>query len=248
VSEGVFLKQELYDSSLKLEIIIILLVNIFFYFLFAKIDFLEFLYVFSIEHEEYELDEIIPLFMTLALSLLVFSYRRLREIKKFTSNLYFMANHDQMTQIYNRRYMTDVLKVEQDRVNRSGSVFSLILLDIDDFKKVNDNYGHQAGDRVLIEFSRMLKKSIRNVDVLCRWGGEEFLILYRDTDQAGAEAIATKISEMIRLFKWDHVEPVGASMGVVSSKKEQSTDQLFLRVDNALYEAKSNGKNQYIVG
>lgn len=236
------------NSTVKHEIIFLLFINTVFFFIFTQIDFLEILYNYSIKHEEYELDEIIPLFITISISLIVFSFRRLYESKRLSSQLYYMANHDDMTKVFNRRYMNDILETECERVKRTGAVFSLILLDIDDFKKVNDNYGHQTGDKVLIRFSQMLQKTTRKLDVLSRWGGEEFLILCRDTDQKGAKILAQKIRDNIQSFKCDSVDGVTASIGVVSTDKEQNTDVLFNRVDNALYEAKSQGKNRYVIG
>lgn len=242
------MKKMLRNLTLKHEIILLLIINVIFYFIFTKIDLLETLYIYSLEHESFELDEFIPLFITISISLLIFSIRRLEESKKLSSKLYYMANYDAMTKIHNRRYMTNALNTEYERAKRTGSVFSLILLDIDDFKHINDNFGHQTGDKVLVRFSEMLQLSTRKLDVLCRWGGEEFLILCRDTDQNGAEVLAQKLLEMMRTFQCDLVDSVTASMGVVSVGKEISIDSLFHRVDEAMYEAKTKGKNQYIVG
>jgi diguanylate cyclase (GGDEF)-like protein len=242
------MNKRLNNTTVKYEVTFILLINIIFFFIFSQIDLLEILYDYSKEHESYELDEIIPLFITISVSLLVFSLRRLYEVKRLSSKLYTMANYDDMTKVHNRRYMNDILETECERVKRSGTVFSLILLDIDDFKKVNDDYGHQTGDKVLIRFAQMLQDSTRKLDVLCRWGGEEFMILCRDTDQEGAQIIAQKLMDKMQSFKCDLVEGVTASLGVVSTDKDLSTDALFNRVDNALYEAKSQGKNQYVIG
>lgn len=243
-----YMKKMFSNSAVKHEIILLFFINIIFFFIFTQIDFLETLYNYSIEHEEYELDEIIPLFITISISLIVFSFRRLYESKRLSTQLYYMANYDDMTKIYNRRYMNDILEAECERVKRTGAVFSLILLDIDDFKKVNDSYGHQTGDKVLIRFSQMLQDTTRKLDVLSRWGGEEFLILCRDTDKEGAKILAQKLMDKMQSFKCDLVDGVTASMGVVSTDKEQNTDVLFNRVDNALYEAKSQGKNRYVIG
>jgi diguanylate cyclase (GGDEF)-like protein len=242
------MKTILKNVTLKYEIILLLIINTIFYFIFSELDLLEILYVYSLEHESLELDEFIPLFITISISLLIFSIRRLQESKNLSSKLFYMANYDAMTKIHNRRYMNDILEIECERANRSGSVFSLLLLDIDDFKHINDNFGHQTGDKVLVRFSEMLELSTRKLDVLCRWGGEEFLILCRDTDQVGAEVVAQKILELMRTFKCDLVDSVTASIGVVSTGKEVSLDSLFHRADTAMYEAKTKGKNQYIVG
>jgi len=236
------------NISFKYEVLFLIVLNLIFLLIFAKIDLLELLYTYSQAHESYELDEIIPLFITISISLMIFSYRRLNESKELSSKLYYMANHDDLTDIFNRRYINDALMIEFDRSQRTRSVFSLILLDIDDFKKINDNFGHQTGDKVLIKFSQMLQKSIRKIDGLGRWGGEEFLILCRDTDHEGAEVLAQKLIEWMHLFECDLVNSVTASMGVVTIKNESDIEALFKRVDSALYDAKAQGKNQYIVG
>ncbi len=242
------MKELLKKLTIKHEILFLIVINILFFLIFSKIDLLEILYNYSIEHEEFELDEIIPLFITISISLLVFSFRRLNESKRLSSKLVYMVNHDGMTKIYNRRYMNEALEIEFQRAKRTQSVFSLILLDIDDFKNINDTYGHQTGDKVLIRFSQMLLESTRKLDVLSRWGGEEFLILCRDTNEEGAQIVAQKLLKMMRIFKCDLVDSVTASIGVVSIDKEIDTDALFQRVDQAMYEAKTQGKDRYIIG
>ena len=124
---------------------------------------------------------------------------------------------------------------------------SLIILDIDYFKIVNDSYGHTAGDKVLKLISKNLKENIRDIDTLARWGGEEFIILLPETNSEGAWHISEKIRMVIsslNIITNDHIKiSVSASFGTSSMKKNDSTSTLISRADEALYKSKENGRN-----
>ncbi len=233
-------------TSLRLEIIIIILINATFLWLFSIYDVLEILYEFSASHEELEIDEIIPLFMTISVSLLVFSHRRYREAVVLSNKLESTSNIDSLTGLYNRRYVTGALSDEINRTKRSSSSFSILLIDIDNFKKINDEYGHNVGDDVLVEFGQIVQENIRSVDVASRWGGEEFLLLCRDTDLQGACQVAEKLLNAIRAYEFHAISRLTASIGVATIEDDDAYSSLVARADALLYQVKKSGKNAFL--
>ena len=153
---------------------------------------------------------------------------------------------DELTQIYNRRKLDSGLENEILRSRRTGTKFSLIMLDIDFFKDVNDTYGHQTGDLVLIEFANILKNNIRKIDILGRWGGEEFLIICPYTDEFGVKTKAENLRKLIEDYKFVKVNNKTASIGITTYKPIDSTQSLLHRVDTAMYEAKNRGRNKVV--
>jgi diguanylate cyclase len=157
---------------------------------------------------------------------------------------------DPMTCLSNRRDIMQKIEREFSRAERHLRAFSVILADLDNFKQVNDIYGYNAGDDVLVEVARVLMSCIRKEDVCARWGGEEFLILLTETDIAGAEAVARKIHESITMTEFKAQKPgirVTMSLGVSEYKTGQSTYECVTRADQALQQAKQGGKNRYFV-
>lgn len=120
---------------------------------------------------------------------------------------------------------------------------SLIILDIDGFKSINDNYGHNIGDRVIVDVSNMLLKVLRGIDIICRWGGEEFVILLPSVDLNNASHIAEKLRVGIEELHVEPLEMVTASFGVTEVKENDNIKTTVERADKALYLAKSSGKN-----
>jgi len=121
----------------------------------------------------------------------------------------------------------------------------LVLIDIDHFKTVNDTYGHQAGDRVLAGLAELVRQHVRGQDLLGRWGGEEFLLVCRDTGQTQALAIAEKLRALVAGHDF-HGLRITASFGVAAMDTERPLDQLFAAADAALYRAKSEGRNRVV--
>jgi len=154
---------------------------------------------------------------------------------------------DKLTEIFNRSKLDEALHEEFERFNRYENEFSLILFDIDHFKSVNDNYGHLTGDYVLKTLAGIVKEHIRNIDILGRWGGEEFLIISPNTDISGAETLAEHIRETIEEYSFDEVNKITCSFGVASIKNAEDTDDLLKKVDTVLYESKENGRNRVTV-
>lgn len=152
---------------------------------------------------------------------------------------------DSLTKIYNRRYFDAKLKEEIESATRYNFTFSLIMFDIDHFKKINDEYGHDAGDKVLIEYSKLTSKTIREGDIFCHIGGEEFMIILPYTDGEKARKIAEKLRSKIENYK--KIVPVTMSFGVSEFIEGETRDHIYKRVDDALYEAKENGRNQVVL-
>ena len=158
-----------------------------------------------------------------------------------------VATRDSLTRLLNRRAFLPMMQHERERAQRSGKPFSVILTDLDKFKRVNDTWGHDAGDQVLRETANRLAKGLRQQDVLCRWGGEEFLVLLPETDAGGAVEVAEKCrrimaEEPIVMDDISHHQTV--SLGIATFNSGESVDDLVIRADKALYRAKENGRNR----
>jgi diguanylate cyclase (GGDEF)-like protein len=157
------------------------------------------------------------------------------------------ASTDGLTELANRRQFEEALANEISRAERFGGMLALIVADLDDFKQVNDRYGHQAGDDVLRAFADVLRETVRDIDLAARYGGEEFAVLLPQTDLAGAERVAERLRERmeIRLVEPSSESPfsVTASFGVASFPEAGTPAALFASADEALYRAKSVGKN-----
>ena len=163
------------------------------------------------------------------------------EIKK-------QATTDALTDLYNRRYFENALKNEAERSLRSNLPFSLISLDLDYLKKINDKYGHNIGDAAIKTISRVLKTNARTVDIPARFGGEEFSILLPGIDSIGAEAAAERIRAHIAEAQIEQVGHITASIGVATFLEHtKNIDDLVELADQAMYKAKINGRNQVIM-
>ena len=159
---------------------------------------------------------------------------------------------DPLTGLHNRRYMTSQLDALVARAVRDGRPVSALLLDIDHFKKINDSFGHDAGDEVLREFAVRLASNVRAVDLPCRFGGEEFVVVMPETALGDAERIAERIRMHVsgapfRVSGGKEVLSVTISIGVAATFGAADTpDHLLKRADEALYEAKASGRNRVI--
>jgi diguanylate cyclase (GGDEF)-like protein len=160
----------------------------------------------------------------------------------------WQAITDELTGLVNRRRFLDALRSEIARGQRLGGRLSVVLADLDDFKLINDRFGHHAGDEVLLAFADLLRAHGRDVDVAARLGGEEFAILLPETGLEGARAVAERLRQSlaglrIRLGERDEVT-VTASFGVAELAEGQSVDSLLREADTALYQAKERGKDR----
>ncbi|WP_018860931.1 MULTISPECIES: diguanylate cyclase [unclassified Thioalkalivibrio] len=154
------------------------------------------------------------------------------------------AQIDELTSLSNRAHTEQLFEEERARTERYGQPFSVILIDIDHFKAVNDTWGHNAGDRVLRQFADLLRQNLRKVDAIGRIGGEEFFVLLPQTDIAQAQVAARDLQARINAFDFDTVGRRTASFGVTEHRPGERMVDTFDRADQALYAAKKNGRNR----
>lgn len=170
----------------------------------------------------------------------------------FQQHMYDSALRDGLTQAFNKRYFVDRLHSEFQFAHRHQVPLSLILLDLDEFKDINDTYGHMAGDHVLTDFADAIHGSMRNEDVLCRYGGDEFAIICRAIPLSGTVTFASRLLDVVRRLETtygDHIIPVSTSIGVAAIPEAgvDSADDLLACADRALYWAKERGRNCLVV-
>jgi diguanylate cyclase (GGDEF)-like protein/PAS domain S-box-containing protein len=163
--------------------------------------------------------------------------------RKLTENmLKRLALYDRLTGIYNRYALEEFLKKEVAKAYRYKTPLSLLFIDVDNFKQINDAYGHQAGDRVLKQLARLFKNNIRKADILGRWGGEEFLLIMRS--ETSPATVAEKLRKIVEGSLFDGKIKITVSVGITAYREGDSMDTILRRVDTALYKAKSEGKNR----
>lgn len=156
----------------------------------------------------------------------------------------YKAYYDGLTKIYNRNKFDELFLQELLRVQRYKDDLSIAILDIDNFKNFNDTFGHLIGDEVLIMLANNLKEKVRNTDIFARWGGEEFVILFIETNLDDAIIIADKLRKYISELKHKTAGSITASFGLTKYKEGDTLESLFNRCDEALYSAKENGRNR----
>jgi len=166
------------------------------------------------------------------------------ESKKVVEQLRFLSERDPLTNVYNRRSffikLDDVIK--EQHIHETP--FSLIMFDIDHFKKINDTYGHLIGDDTLRRLTSLINEDKRSNDLVYRYGGEEFFILLKNTELKGAVQLAKRLHKLISDLKIPKVGHITVSMGVVEYGKDESVDDVIKRVDDLMYDAKEAGRNQ----
>ena len=172
--------------------------------------------------------------------------QRTHELLEKNSELEQLSITDRLTGLYNRLYLDRTLTREMATAQRSGNAFSLILIDVDKFKSVNDTYGHPVGDQVLIKVSEILQSRVRVTDVAGRWGGEEFLVICPATDADGAVEVAEKLRALIEQTEFTQARNCTASFGVSTYTEGDTIAALVTRTDQALYSAKESGRNKVV--
>ncbi|MEM6898713.1 MAG: GGDEF domain-containing protein [Pseudomonadota bacterium] len=177
-------------------------------------------------------------------------YRREARYEAQKATLKGLASTDVLTGTMNRRSFSNAVTAEQSRMERTGDKAALILFDLDWFKKINDTFGHEAGDRVLIAVSEVAWAELRNpLDYLARWGGEEFAIFLNGVSSSHAEIAAERLRralEALRVVNGNDVVTVTASFGIADLTASCSIDDAVRRADRALYLAKRSGRNRTI--
>ena len=158
-----------------------------------------------------------------------------------------VAQKDELTQIFNRTKFNSILSWALRNAEIYNESFTIILFDIDHFKQVNDKYGHNVGDQVLVQLSSLIKSQLRSQDTFARWGGEEFVILSESATQDDAYMLAERLREVIETFPFDIVETITCSFGLSQCENNDTATAILKRADDALYQAKKSGRNKVCV-
>ncbi len=170
-----------------------------------------------------------------------------KKIISINRELEVVSTTDGLTNMYNRRKIEAILDEQIKIAKRDKNNLSIIMLDIDNFKSINDKYGHEYGDRTLISFSKILKDNIRPTDSVGRWGGEEFLIVCSHSDEKIASVLADRLKEIIQNHKFETIGTCTASFGVAQFEEIYTKSNLISYADAAMYKAKKEGRNNVIV-
>jgi len=163
--------------------------------------------------------------------------------KKKQQELHDFAVHDALTGIYNRHGINELVAHQIDENKRDRKDFSVIFFDIDFFKQVNDRYGHDMGDYVLVNIARLVGSEVRESDIFARWGGEEFILFLPKTKIENALSLAEKLRQTIEEHAFSDIEKITCSFGVTTLSESDDKTSLLKRVDTLLYEAKESGRN-----
>jgi|SRR3989344_3830425 len=169
--------------------------------------------------------------------------RLIKEIEKNIDYLYEIATIDEKTGVYNNKFFKTISEMELDKAKR-GSKLSLLIIDIDNFKKLNDTHGHLVGDKMLKRLGSVLKENTRKYDIISRFGGEEFVILLPNTHIKRARAVCERLRKKVQLDKEMNKYFITISGGLTEHIKNDTIKKMQLRADKALYIAKKTGKNK----
>ena len=181
-------------------------------------------------------------FFTLGILIFVFL-----TIRRLHSKMYSLALIDQLTQIYNRSSFYEFANKQVAKRRRNNEKLSVAMIDIDYFKKVNDTFGHSAGDLILKDLAKIVLGSIRTYDVFARFGGEEFILLLPDTGIDVAETVLERVRKNVEEYDFPEVGNVTISIGISEINLEEEIDAAIKRADEALYEAKATGRNKVVL-
>jgi diguanylate cyclase (GGDEF)-like protein len=193
--------------------------------------------------------------MLMVVSMLASQLSRLRqrlraqkaELAEALHRIQNLATHDELTGLYNRRYMLDLLQLEHQRCMRSGHPFCIVMLDLDHFKQINDTHGHPAGDAVLRAFADEVRSVMRASDTIARWGGEEFLLLMTETRGSLGKPAIERLREHIAALRPKGVDSslqITISAGLTEHRAGEPVSETISRADKAVYVAKSQGRNR----
>ena len=167
-----------------------------------------------------------------------------QELQKTLVEMDLLASTDRLTGAWNRRRLEEVLGNEMDRLRRYDHPLSLLVIDIDFFKKVNDDHGHGVGDQVLAQMAALIQSALRATDSLTRWGGEEFVVLSPNTTLSTVAQLAERLRQQVAEAEFPVVKTITISLGGAECGREETWEQWFTRADAALYRAKAGGRNQ----
>ena len=162
------------------------------------------------------------------------------------SLLYDIATTDEKTGLYNNKFLEATLEMELEKAKRGQQRLSMMITDIDFFKKVNDTYGHMKADELLEQLATVIKKEIRKSDIAARFGGEEFMLILPETSLNKAKKLAQRLREAIAKDKFLAKHGIKVSGGITEYRKMDNKKRMKIRVDKALYEAKETGRDKFV--
>jgi len=175
--------------------------------------------------------------------------RRRRQLDRVMARLEALAVRDDLTGAYNRRYINEVLSRQKALADRGQIEFTVCFCDLDHFKEVNDGFGHGCGDDMLRRFAALAEDTVRSVDFVARWGGDEFLLVLIGANASVAERVTNRLREHTKEIRMQGgaFEGISVSIGVAQFRKGERVSQLLSRADQALYEAKAHGRNRVVL-
>jgi polar amino acid transport system substrate-binding protein len=189
--------------------------------------------------------------VSLVLLVLVYRYRQVhhhnRNLRNLNNQLEQISRYDHLTGLANRYALHERFNEEIETSSQTKQIFSLILLDVDFFKTINDDYGHDVGDEVIKQFASLLMSMVRENDMVGRWGGEEFLILCSQTTKNGAFQLADQLRRQVQSYNFLVNQQITASFGLSEYRHGETIGDTIKRADDALYKAKRNGRNQIVM-
>jgi len=170
--------------------------------------------------------------------------QRTEELKEVTERLEELERTDTLTDIHNRYSIMKILDTEVDRAKRYGNPLSVFMYDIDHFKRVNDTHGYRAGDDMLHNLTKIVKNSLRDIDIVGRYGGGEFLVIMPSTILSDAIDVAQRVCETISNHKFNQIKQLTISIGLVELRQDEGMDMLFIRANRLLEKSKESGRNK----
>lgn len=173
----------------------------------------------------------------------------IHHLEESQNELKFLASTDSLTKLYNRRYFLDASQNIINIAKRDNNDIAVLMFDIDRFKNINDSYGHDVGDDVLVLFAKTLNEQVRASDIVCRWGGEEFVLMLHNTDIGSATLVAENLKHEIELLhvKIKNEQEIRFTTSVGVAKVETDIEDAIKKADDALYDAKSSGRNKVCI-
>lgn len=192
----------------------------------------------------YRITDISINFSVVAIAIMVTIYYVMKRYNKHSDMLYELSITDGLTGLYNRRFFSDFVKTEYNRYIRSGQQFSLVFIDINHFKKINDDYGHSEGDKVLRDIAGIIIENIRNYDIAARYGGDEYIIILPDTTLEQAKSNMKRMQEEFNAYSQKYKDAnLSVGFGVADSK-DKTLDEIIQLADDALYKNKREIKSK----
>ncbi|WP_057832441.1 GGDEF domain-containing protein [Colwellia sp. TT2012] len=228
------------NKKLFIDLIVLVLFILFTATALIYLDAAERIYSFTRQHEELELDELILLLAISSIYMFLFILKRFMDLKE----LILKACTDPLLGLINRASGLEYIINEIKILKSSTSKSSLIMYDIDHFKKVNDTYGHDVGDYILKAVTNIVIRESRSSDISVRWGGEEFIVICPNTNLKNAVLLAERFRASIENYVFENHIKVTASFGVIELNKHEQSQEQLIKVDEYVYQSKANGRNQ----